>query len=112
MKRAHYDYHNYNCAHFVASWYSEKLGIEIPTSNQFELAFVRWMRMHFVQVDKPIDNCLVRMNSRDLSHIGVYCDYGVYHNYKRGKAKGAVVHWDLGVVKRNFDIVSYWIWSQ
>ena len=52
------------------------------------------------------------MNQNKTSHIGVYSDHGVYHNYKAGKALGSVVHWNLGVVKRNYQRVSYWKWSQ
>ena len=108
----HYDQLNYNCAHFVAQWYSEKLNIEIPIVNEFGLSFVRWMRKHFVRINHPEDNCLVYMNVTNGTHVGVYCNYGVYHNYKIGKAKGAVVHWDMGVINRNYKKVSFWKWSQ
>lgn len=108
----HYDAINYNCAHFVAQWYSEKLDIKIPIVNEFGLSFVRWMRKHFIRIDKPEDNCLVDMQTTNGNHIGVYCDHGVYHNYKIGKAKGSVVHWDMGVVNRNYKKVSFWKWSQ
>jgi hypothetical protein len=111
-KYAHYNYEHYNCAHFVATWYAEKLGIEMPVTNQFELSFVRWMRNHFIRIDTPVENCLVYMKSHGTSHVGVFSDYGVFHNLKCGNAKGAVVHWDLGVVKRNYEKVSYWLWSQ
>lgn len=103
---------DYNCGHFVSDFYREKLGIEIPTDNQFDISFVRWLRHNFKQVDKPVENCLVRMNNRRCNHIGVYADYGVYHNYKANNKHGAVVHWTLGVVKRNYEKVTYWIWSK
>jgi hypothetical protein len=112
MQRAHYSRDNYNCAHFVADWYAKKLGVIIPVTNLFELSFVHWMRRNFTRIDKPVDNCLVYMKQDGCTHIGVYSDYGVYHNYKRGNAKGAVVHWQLGVVNRNYKKVSYWLWSQ
>jgi hypothetical protein len=54
---------------------------------------------------------MVYMYKNKTAHVGVYYDYGVYHNYKPERAAGAVVHWDLGVVKRNFEKVSYWQWS-
>lgn len=91
---------DYNCAGFVADWYSEKLNIKIPVHNCFELSFVRWLRNNFVQIDKPVDNCLVRMYQNKTSHIGVYADYGVYHNHKPANVKnGSVVHWPLGVTR-------------
>jgi len=107
---AHYHPNDFNCAHFVAQWYSEKLNIEIPIIDEFELSFLRWMRKHFIVIDKPEINCLVHMQSDNTSHIGVYCDYGVYHNYKPTKSKGSVVHWDIGVIIRNYKKVTYWKW--
>jgi len=44
--------------------------------------------------------------------VGIYADYGVYHNYKPLRGTGAVVHWDLGVIKRHYDKVEFWKWSQ
>lgn len=104
---------NYNCAHFVSEWYKDKLNIEIPNTGHFELSFVRWLRDNFTQVDKPVENCMVRMVKNKVSHIGVYADDGVYHNYKPVTvSNGAVVHWPLGVTQRNYDEVSYWLWSK
>lgn len=108
----HYSETDYHCAHFLAEWYKEKLGIDVPIIDEFDLSFLRWMRKHFTQVKLPVENCLVKMDKTGLIHVGVYADYGVYHNYKSGKANGAVVHWDTGVVKRNYEKVTYWIWSQ
>lgn len=106
----HYDTENYNCAHFVADWYREKLNLHIPTDDCFELSFVRWLRYHFKQVDKPVDNCLVRMTGHKFAHVGIYADNGVYHNYKNHARYGSVVHWPVGVVKRNYEKVTYWVW--
>jgi len=106
----HYNYDNYNCAHFVSDWYKEKLNIEIPITNQFDMSFVRWLRKNFTEIDKPINNCLVVMKDKKLNHIGVYSDYGVYHNYQVSNKHGSVQHWPLGVVKRNFKKVTYWKW--
>ena len=108
----HYSLNDYNCAHFVADWYRDKLNIEIPVTDEFGLSFLRWMRKHFVKVDKPVTNDLVYMHSNNTAHIGVYADYGVYHNHKAGKAKGSVVHWDIGVINRNYDKVTFWKWLQ
>jgi hypothetical protein len=108
----HYDHVNYNCAHFVASWYEKHLGIIIPIVNEFELSFIRWMRKHFVKIEKPENGCLVKMSINKGIHVGVYSDYGVYHNYMGGEAKGSVVHWDMGVIKRNYNKVTFWKWSQ
>lgn len=112
MIGTHYNEVSYNCAHFVASWYDKKLNIKIPVIDEFDLSFMRWMRKHFTQIDKPEDNCLVKMKITNGVHIGVYSNNGVYHNYKIGNAKGSVVHWDLGVIKRNYEKVTFWKWSQ
>lgn len=106
----HYENERYNCAHFVADWYRD-LGIDIPTEGVFELSFLVWMRRHFTQVTTPEENTLVLMTTSGNRHIGVYADYGVYHNYKIGESHGSVVHWDLGVILRTYDEVTYWIWS-
>lgn len=108
----HYNYETYNCAHYVSEWYSEKLNIEIPTYNQFDISFVRWLRHNFTEVLKPTDNCIVVMKDEKVNHIGIYCDYGVYHNYQVRGSNGSVVHWPLGVVKRNYKKVTYWLWSK
>ncbi|MCP4984690.1 MAG: hypothetical protein GY928_01115 [Colwellia sp.] len=108
----HYDLKNYNCAHFVADWYRTKMNIEIPIIDEFDISFLRWMRQHFTSINKPEENSVVYMVSNSGTHIGVFADNGVYHNYQTGKAKGAVVHWDLGVIIRNYNKVSFWKWSQ
>lgn len=112
MIGTHYDTDNYNCAHFAAEWYKTKLNIDIPTSDCFELSFIRWLREHFTEVKKPVDNCLVRMMTGKLAHVGIYADNGVYHNYKPCGHNGGVVHWTLGCTKRTYDKVSYWVWSK
>ncbi len=108
----HYDYHNYNCAHFVAEWYREKLGINIPDGSVFELSFSRWMARHFVEISQPVENCLVTMKQHRDAHVGVYADYGVYHNHKIGNRAGSVVHWPLSVTQRNYKEVRFWQWSK
>lgn len=108
----HYREKDYHCAHFLAEWYRVKLGIEIPIVDEFEISFVRWLRRHFIQVSAPVDNCLVNMMSHGVRHVGVYAEYGVYHNYRANNKHGSVIHWDIGVVNRNYEEVTYWIWSQ
>ncbi len=109
----HYDRDNYNCAHFVADWYSEKLGIIIPVINEFDISFVKWMRSNFTEINSPHENCLVLMQNHRACHIGVYSDNGVYHNYQAStKTKGAVVHSQLGFIKRSYNKVTYWKWLQ
>lgn len=107
----HYS-NDYHCAHFVSEWYREKLNIVIPVDNCFELSFVRWLRHNFTQVSRPVEKCLVRMRLNKESHVGVYADNGVYHNYKPSTRKGAVVHWTVGATERTYDKVTYWIWSK
>lgn len=106
----HYRRNDYNCAHFVADYYREKLGVEIPVINEFDRSFIKWMRQHFTQVEKPVENCLVYMIQDKQSHIGVYADHGVYHNYKPMASLGSVVHSQLGAIKRTYTQVSYWTW--
>lgn len=108
----HYSRDEYNCAHFVAEYYSSKLNIHIPVLNEFELSFVSWLRHNFKQVISPVEHCLVRMKDNKTSHVGVYADNGVYHNYRTARCKGSVVHWPLGVTKRNYEKVTYWVWSK
>lgn len=109
----HYEEQKYNCAHFFADWYREKLNVEIPVINAgFDIAFVFWLRRNFHQVTSPVENCLVLMDNRGSRHVGVYADYGVYHNYKGREKHGAVVHWTLGMIRNNYQQVSYWVWSQ
>lgn len=108
----HYERDNYNCAHFFADWYREKLGIEIPVINEFSLSFMRWLRHNFTESKNPVDHCLVYMVENKSAHVGVFYNHEVYHNYKPFRAKGSVVKWPLGVVKRNYKEVSYWVWSQ
>lgn len=109
----HYSHDNYNCAGFVAKWYSEKLNIEIPMGNEFGLSFMLWMKRHFVASKKPVENCLVRMVTIDnKNHIGVYHDHGVLHNFKEGNCHGAVCKWPLLSIKVYYQEVSYWVWSE
>jgi len=107
----HYDRERYNCAHFVADWYAEKLGIKLEVVNEFDMSFVRWMRTHFDKVNRPSENCLVRMQHGRSAHIGVYADNGVYHNLQSGNTNGSVVHWTLGMITRNYTKVTFWKWS-
>lgn len=108
----HYDKINYNCAHAVADYYKRELNIVIPVINEFEISFVRWMMKHFTHIDTPKEHCLVYMTNRDNSiHIGVYADYGVYHNYHQG-GYGSVVHSELSYIKNTYKKVSYLEWSK
>ena len=109
----HYSRENYNCAGFVAKWYKEKLNIEIPIVNEFGLSFMLWMKRNFVQVDKPVENCLIRMTTpTGENHIGVWHDHGVIHNFKHVGRHGAVCKWKLLSVKVYYREVSYWVWSE
>lgn len=108
----HYSRTDFNCAGFVAQWYSEKLNIEIPVVNEFSRSFIVWMAKHFTEVTRPVENCLVLMVNMDGSyHIGVYSDGGVYHNFKPQKGYGAVCKWTLGSVRAYYSKVSFHKWS-
>lgn len=104
----HYRKHEYNCANFVADWYRDNLSIDIPVVNEFDRSFVVWMRRNFVDIERPVDHCLVLMVNSDGSyHIGVYYDHGVYHNFKPSVGKGAVCKWTLGSVNTYYKRVSF-----
>jgi hypothetical protein len=108
----HYNYHEYNCAHFVAEWYKTKLGITIPTDGVFELSFAKWLRQNFTQIQAPVENALVLMNDVRFAHIGIYHNNCVRHNWKPARGKGSVVQTPLGIVQRNYKKVTYWQWSK
>ena len=108
-----YDAVNSNCAHFVASWYKDNLGVTIPTTNTFEVSFVLWMRRHFKQIPFPVDGCLVKMkNHSGEAHVGVFTNYLVMHNFKPPNKKGSVCCWTLSAVKFNYKEVTFWRWSK
>lgn len=103
---------DFNCAHFVADYYHRELGVYIPVVNEFSVSFLAWMRRNFIKIDKPVQHCLVLMKSDGASHIGVYSDYKVLHNYKPAHGHGSVISTELGCIKRNYNQVSFWQWSR
>lgn len=108
-----YDRKTNNCAHFVSKWYREKLDIEIEVKNEFELSFIRWMRRHFSRVSKPQNHDLVYMINVDgTTHIGVYYNHLVHHNFKPLDGEGSVCKWTLLAVKQYFPEVSFGRWSE
>lgn len=107
----HYNIDSYHCAYLVADYYRDNLDVNIPCDNAFELSFTRWMRKHCTRINLPEPDCIVRMRKDGRTHIGVYTQYGVLHNYKPVRGLGSVVHWPLGVVLRTYDKVEYFKWS-
>ena len=104
---------SYNCAHFVSQWYEERLNITIPVVNEFDRSFVKWLRQHFDPVESPENNCLVLMVNNDGSyHIGVYYEYGIYHNFKPVFGHGSVCKWTMGSAKGYYSKVSFHKWSE
>ena len=109
----HYVKHGYNCANFVADWYSERLNVNIPVINEFDRSFLVWMRKNFTDIPAPEDHCLVLMtNPTGGNHIGVYYDYGVYHNFKPNVGLGSVCKWTLGSINTYYPKVSFHKWLQ
>lgn len=111
----HYVKDTYNCAHFVADWYREKLNVDVPTDNVFDRRFVIWLRKHFDQVDgSPMDHDLALMvNTDGTYHIGVYYENGVLHNFQRNiNSNGSVCKWTLGTVMTYYNQVRFYRWSQ
>ena len=109
----HYKKHGYNCANFVAEWYEKHLNVNIPIINEFDRSFLVWMRRNFTSIQSPEEHCLVLMVNLDGGyHIGVYHDYGVYHNYKPTIGYGSVCKWTVGSVNTYYSRVSYHKWLQ
>lgn len=109
----HYIKHGYNCANFVAEWYEKHLNVNIPVVKEFDRSFMVWMRRNFTPITAPEDHCLVLMtNPTGGSHIGVYHDYGVHHNFKPNIGKGSVCKWTLGSIHTYYPKVSFHKWSQ
>lgn len=114
MIGSHYRKNSYNCAHFVSDWYLKNKGIKIPVVNEFGISFMIWMRRNFKEVTKPSHASLVFMTLHDnKTHIGVYDDGYVIHNYKASTTtNGSVVKMTTGQIKREYKKVSFWQWSQ
>lgn len=109
----HYIKHGYNCANFVADWYDEHLNVNIPVIKEFDRSFLVWMRRSFTDINAPEDHCLVLMvNPTGGNHVGVYYDYGVYHNFKPNTGKGSVCKWTLGSIHAYYPKVSFHKWLQ
>jgi len=109
----HYKKHGYNCADFVAEWYKKQLNVTIPVVNEFDRSFLVWMRKNFTDIKSPEEHCLVlMMNPGGGYHIGVYHDYGVYHNFKPNTGHGSVCKWTMGSIKTYYSKVSFHKWSQ
>jgi len=109
----HYVKHGYNCANFVAEWYATHLNVNIPVTNEFDRSFMVWMRKNFTDISTPEDHCLVLMtNPAGGSHIGIYYDYGVYHNFKPYAGLGSVCKWTLGSINTYYPKVSFHKWLQ
>lgn len=108
----HYNIDNYHCANLVADYYRDKFNVELPVDEAFNVSFTRWMRKHCEPIALPVNDCIVRMRKDGRTHVGIYTEYGVLHNFKPFYGLGSVVHWPLGVVTRNYDKVEYFKWSE
>ena len=109
----HYKQHGYNCANFVADWYEKHLNVNIPVVDEFGRSFLVWMRKNFTDIKQPEDHCLVLMvNPFGGYYVGVYYDYGVYHNFKPNVGHGSVCKWTLGSVNAYYSKVSFHKWLQ
>lgn len=111
----HYIKGKYDCAHFVAEWYREKLNITVPTDDVGGFSFVSWIRRHFSPVnDRPRENDLVIMTNIDGSfHIGVYSGRYVIHNYAGGDSeKGSSCKWKLSAIYSYYAKVRIMRWSK
>ena len=110
----HYSRDNYNCAHFLVDWYRENSNIEIPIMTGFELSFTKWLIRNFTEILKPENGCLtVMVNSDYTNHVGVYNDRHVTHNYQsREGSHGSVVTTPLAVIRRRYQQVRFYKWSE
>lgn len=104
-----YNRNSYNCAHAVATEYSE-LGVDMGDTfdcDIFGITFVRRMHKLFHRVDSPRDWDLIVMTYGSKRHIGVIRYGRVKHNNGQG-ASGAVVSEDLGYIRRMYPDITYW----
>ena len=108
-----YDIDNYNCAHFVADWYKNKLDIDIPVINEFGLSFAMWLRRHFTRIDRPEPHSLVIMTNRDGTlHVGVFYGGMIRHNFKPANGRGSPCAWTLTSARNEYKKVEFAKWSK
>lgn len=109
----HYREGVYDCAHYVAEWYSTNCDIQIPVDGPFDLSFVRWLRKHFKPVKTPQNHDLVLMVNRGGGyHVGVFYNGRIYHNFKPAIGHGSVCDWSVLAVKSYYKKVVFGRWSQ
>ena len=100
----------YECAHAVATEYSE-IDVDLGDTFQcdhFSVTFVRRLRKMFHRVEMPRDWDLVVMRKGSgRPHIGVVRYGRVKHNHGAG-ASGAVVSDNLRYISRIFPNVTFW----
>ncbi|MBB5411911.1 hypothetical protein HDG34_005877 [Paraburkholderia sp. HC6.4b] len=108
-----YHRERYNCAHYVADYYRETLGIVAPTASagsEWERGFMIWMRQHFVPAIAPVDGALVVMLSRAGLHVGVYRDWLVWH-CNNGPDSGQVMGSSLSVLRMEYRKIRFYIYD-
>lgn len=86
-----YDRKNMNCAHFVADWF------KVPAPDN-ELVFIRWMRRHFIPIEKQEEGCLVVAGPP--LHVGIYHDWAVQQAYNDRATGGQVIRMELAMFKQ------------
>lgn len=101
-----YDATRFNCSHYAVQELNKAHGLSIDVSGgiEWQPRFLRILRMFFAPINAPCDNCLVVMRNHDNTlHIGIYRDYGVWHNWERGDGSGGcLIKSDLSTIRANY----------
>ena len=101
-----YDATRFNCSHYAVQELNKAHGLSINVSDgiEWQPRFLRILRRFFVPIRAPCDNCLVVMrNHGNTLHIGIYRDYGVWHNWARGDGSGGcLIKSDLSTIRANY----------
>ena len=101
-----YDATRFNCSHYAVQELNRAHGLSIVVSDgiEWQPRFLRVLRRFFAPISEPCDNCLVVMRNHDNTlHIGIYRDYGVWHNWARGDGSGGcLIKSDLSTIRANY----------
>lgn len=82
--------------------------------NTFSYDFIKWLKINFVRIESPCNDCLVVMTNQDGSlHVGIHNDGSITHNWSANNtSKGSVISTPLTVVKLRYSKVRFYKWSK
>lgn len=107
----HYNKHRYNCAHHAVNRLNEINGTDIHFSNgdEWQSSFVLLLKDLFVPIRAPKEGCLVVLGQYGGgSHLGVFTNGHVEHNYKPSDSAGCVIKSDLGTIRSEYKRVRFY----